>query len=230
MHNFIKESVFFGVCISLFSYWAGAFLKRRFPCALFHPLLISVSLIIAVLLGFDIDYDTYYQGAKYISYLLTPATVCLAIPLYEQLEILKSNWKILIAGIASGVLTSLFSILALVALFHLSRTEYVTLLPKSITTAIGMGISQELGGYVSITVAVIILTGILGDILSDALFKIFSITHPVAKGIALGTASHVIGTAKAMELGDTEGAMSSLSIVVAGILTVAGACVFANFM
>ena len=115
-------------------------------------------------------------------------------------------------------------------LFGLSRAEYVTLLPKSVTTAIGMGISEELGGYVSITAAVIIVTGILGSVIADALFKVFHITEPIAKGIALGTASHAIGTAKALELGETESAMSSLSIVVAGILTVAGASVFAQFL
>ena len=103
-------------------------------------------------------------------------------------------------------------------------------MPKSITTAIGMGISEELGGYVTITVAVIIITGVLGNICGEAVCKIFKITNPVAKGIALGTSSHAIGTAKAMEMGEIEGAMSSLSIVIAGICTMVGASVFANFI
>ena len=161
--------------------------------------------------------------------MLTPATICLAIPLYEQMELLKKNVKIILVGILSGVLTSLCSILVMALLFGLSHAEYVTLLPKSVTTAIGIGISEELGGYVSITAAVIIVTGILGNVIADILFKVFRITEPIAKGIALGTASHAIGTAKAIELGETEGAMSSLSIVVAGILTVAGASIFAQF-
>lgn len=230
MKEFIETSVFFGVLVSLVSYWIGAALKKRFQYSLLNPLLISVILIILLLLGLKIDYAVYYEGAKYISYLLTPATICLAIPLYEQMELLKNNLKIILLGILSGVLTSLCSILAMAVMFGLNKAEYVTLLPKSVTTAIGMGISEELGGYVSITAAVIIVTGILGSVIADAVFKVFHITEPIAKGLALGTASHAIGTAKAVELGETESAMSSLSIVVAGILTVAGASVFAQFL
>ena len=133
-------------------------------------------------------------------------------------------------GILSGVFTSVGFILAFALLFGFNHKEYVTLLPKSITTAIGMGVSEELGGYVTITVAVIIITGVLGNMLADVVCKIFRITNPVAKGIGIGTASHAIGTAKAMEMGEIEGAMSSLSIVIAGILTMIGASVFANFL
>ena len=192
--------------------------------------MISIFLVIAVLLIFDVDYERYNEGAKYLSYLLTPATVCLAIPLYEQLEQLKKNAKAIAAGILSGVLSSLVSVLALAAAFGLSHEEYVTLLPKSITTAIGMGVSEELGGIVTITVAVIIVTGVLGNIIAELVCKIFRIHEPVAKGIAIGSASHAIGTAKAMEMGEVEGAMSSLSIAVSGLLTVIGASVFAMFL
>ena len=179
---------------------------------------------------FRIDYSTYYEGAKYLSYLLTPATICLAVPLYEQMELLKKNWKAIFGGIFAGVLTSLGIILAMALLFKFSHEEYVTFLPKSITTAIGMGVSEELGGYASITVAIIIITGVVGNICADTVCKLFKITDPVAKGIGIGTASHAIGTAKAMEMGDVEGAMSSLSIVVSGILTVIAASVFAQFL
>lgn len=230
MHEFIENSVFFGVLVSLFTYEAGIILKKRFGHPLCNPLLIAIALTMLILLGFQIDYTVYYEGAKYISYLLTPATICLAIPLYEQMQLLRNNLKIILAGILSGVLTSLCSILAMVLLFGLSHREYVTLLPKSVTTAIGMGISEELGGYIPITAAVIIITGILGSVIADLLFKVFHIKEPIAKGLALGTASHAIGTSKAIELGETEGAMSSLSIVVAGILTVVGASVFAQFL
>ena len=130
----------------------------------------------------------------------------------------------------SGVLTSLLTVFVLSKLMSLSHKEYVTMLPKSITTAIGMGVSEELGGYVTITVAVIIVTGVLGNILAEFLCKIFRITEPIAKGLAIGSASHAIGTAKAMEMGEIEGAMSSLSIAVAGIITVVGASIFANFI
>ena len=130
----------------------------------------------------------------------------------------------------SGVLTSLITVLALAILFGLSHQEYVTLLPKSITTAIGMGVSEELGGYVTITVAVIVITGVLGNIIGNLVCRIFGIREPIAKGLALGTAAHAIGTARAMEMGEVEGAMSSLSIAVAGVLTVAGASVFAGLL
>lgn len=229
MTDFFENSVFFGVIISLVSYGIGVLLKKKFKSPLLNPLLISIIITIAVLLILDIDYDKYYEGAKYISYLLTPATVCLAIPLYEQVELLKHNFRAIITGIVSGVVTSLCTILALAIVFRFSHEEYVTFLPKSITTAIGMGVSEELGGYVSITAAVIIITGVIGNIFAELIFRLFRIHEPVAKGIALGSASHAIGTAKAMEIGEIEGAMSSLSIVVSGIITVAGASVFANF-
>lgn len=229
MTDFFENSVFFGVIISLVSYGIGVLLKKKFKSPLLNPLLISIIITIAVLLILGIDYGKYYEGAKYISYLLTPATVCLAIPLYEQVELLKHNFRAIITGIVSGVATSLFTILALAIVFRFSHDEYVTFLPKSITTAIGMGVSEELGGYVSITAAVIIITGVIGNIFAELIFRLFRIHEPVAKGIALGSASHAIGTAKAMEIGEIEGAMSSLSIVVSGIITVAGASVFANF-
>ena len=186
-------------------------------------------LTLIVVVACRMDYATYYEGAKYLSYLLTPATVCLAIPLYEQLEQLKRHWKAILAGILSGVLTSLGCVLAMAALFRLTHETYVTLLPKSITTAIGMGVSEELGGLVSITAAVIIVTGVFGNVVGELVLKLFRIREPVAKGVALGTSAHAIGTSKAMELGDVEGAMSSLSIAVAGLLTVIGASVFSMF-
>ena len=230
MNNFLTESVFFGLVLSLSSYVVGTWLKKRFKLAVLNPLLLSIIMTILVLLITGVDYQNYYTGAKYISYLLTPATVSLAIPLYEQMEILKKNWKAVIAGIISGVLTALCSILFMAYLFGLGHAEYVTLLPKSITTAIGMDVSAELGGYVSITVAIIIITGVFGNVIAEAVFRIFRIKEPVAKGIALGTSAHAIGTSKAMELGGIEGAMSSLSIVVCGILTVFGATLFAQFL
>ena len=204
--------------------------KKKWKLAVFNPLLISIILVMAVLLIFHVDYETYNEGAKYLSYLLTPATVCLAIPLYEQLEQLKKNVKAIVAGILSGVVTSLCSVLILALAFGLSHEEYVTLLPKSITTAIGMGVSEELGGIVTITVAVIIVTGVLGNIIAELVCKIFRIHEPVARGIAIGSASHAIGTARALEMGEVEGAMSSLSIAVSGLLTVIGTSVFAMFL
>lgn len=230
MNTFLEQSVFFGVFVSLAAYAVGVFIKNKTKFSLFNPLLISIIITSAVVIFAGIDYDVYYEGAKYISYLLTPATVALAIPLYEQVTVLKKNFKAIIAGIVSGVITGLCSILAMALIFGFTHEQYVTFLPKSITTAIGMGVSEELGGYVSITVAVIIITGVLGSVIAEGVLKLFKITDPVAKGIAIGTASHAVGTSKAMEIGKTEGAMSGLSIVVSGLLTVAGASVFASFL
>ena len=220
----------FGVVISLTGYGLGVLAKNKLHKGLCNPLLISILFVIAVLKLTGISYDTYNSSAKYISYLLTPATVSLAIPLYLQIEKLRKNLPAILIGVLSGTLASMGSIAAMAALFKLSHKEYVTLLPKSITTAIGMGVSEELGGYVTISVAVIIITGIIGNLLADLVCRLFRITDPIAKGLALGTASHAIGTTKAMEMGETEGAMSSLAIVVAGLMTVIGASVFAQIM
>ena len=230
MSEFMQNSVFWGVALSCVAYGIGMLLQKKFRLAIFNPLLISVILIMLFLNISKTDYKVYQEGADVISYFLTPATVCLAIPLYEQMELLKKNFKAIMVGILSGVLTSLVSVLAMSVFFGLNHKEYTTLLPKSITTAIGMSVSEELGGYVTLTVAIIIITGILGSILAEAACKVFHITEPIAKGVAIGTASHAIGTSKAMEMGETEGAISGLSIAVAGLLTVAGASIFACFL
>jgi len=230
MAEFFHNTVFFGSLVSLAFYGVGVLLRSKLKLAIFNPLLVAIVLTMVFLLVFDIDYETYNAGAKYLSFLLTPATVALAIPLYEQFQKLKENAAAVAVGITTGVVTSMVSVLILCRLFGLGHTEYVTLLPKSITTAIGMGVSEELGGFVPITVAVIIVTGIIGNILAVGVCRLFRITHPVAKGIGIGSASHAIGTTKAMELGEVEGAMSGLSIALSGILTVLLAGIFAKFM
>ncbi|MGN0395309.1 MAG: LrgB family protein [Coprococcus sp.] len=230
MNELFENSIFAGVTVSLLAYMAGVWLKKKFRCGILNPLLLSIAATICVLVAGNVDYDTYNQGAKYLSWFLTPATVCLAIPLYEQIQLLKDNLAAVFAGILSGVLTSLFTIFVLSLLMGLSHKEYVTLLPKSITTAIGMGVSEEQGGYVTITVAVIVITGVLGNLLADPICRLFRIKEPIAKGVAIGSSSHAVGTAKAMEMGEIEGAMSSLSIAVAGLMTVIGASIFSHFL
>ena len=227
--EFLKESLFFGMFLSLLGYEIGLLIKKKWKLAILNPLLISIVLIIVFLKVFHIPYEDYNHGAKYISYLLTPATVCLGVPLYEQLEILKQNKKAIFAGVIAGVLASLGSVLGLAVVFGLSHEEYVTLLPKSITSAIGMGVSLELGGIPNITVAVIVITGILGNMFAEGICRMAKIQEPVAKGIGIGSAAHAMGTAKAMELGEIEGAMSGLSVAVSGLITVIGAALFANF-
>ena len=230
MKEFLMGSSYFGVLLSLLSYWIGTKLKARLKLALFNPLLVSAALTIAALLLLDIDYQSYNAGAKYLSYLLTPTTVCLAIPLYEQRALLLKNFRAIFAGIFSGALTSVVCVYLMSLAFGLDHAQYVTLLPKSVTTAIGMPVAQELGGYGNIAAAVIILTGVLGNIVAEGFFRLLRIREPIARGVALGTSSHAIGTARAMEMGDTEGAMSSLSIAVSGLVTVVLVSVFAQFI
>ncbi len=230
INEILDQFLFFGVALSILAYGVGLLLKRKFKLAFLNPLLIAVICVIAVLFIGKIDYDTYNAGAKYISYFLTPATVCLAVPLYEQLALLKKHAKAVVCGLVSGVLASLTGILILAKIFGLDHSMYVTMLPKSITTAIGMGVSEELGGVTTITVAAIVITGILGNVIAELVFRVFRIRHPVARGLALGNASHAIGIAKAMELGEVEGAMSSLAVAVAGLLTVVLAGIYAHLM
>lgn len=228
MKEILCNSAYFGVTVSLIGYGAGIMLKKKFKYAFLNPLLISIIFVIGVVTLCGVDYESYENSAQYLSYLLTPATVCLAVPLYQQMTLLRKNLAAVACGILAGVLASLGSVLLLAFLFGLEHDVYVTLLPKSITTAIGMGVSEELGGLVTITVAVIIVTGVIGNVIGEAVCKLFRIYEPIAKGLALGTSSHAIGTAKALEMGEVEGAMSSLAIAVAGLLTVIGASVFAG--
>ena len=230
MHEFASASVYFGIFLTLGAYFAALALQKKTGLQVLNPLLVSAALIIVLLSVLKIDYSAYDQSAKMLSSFLTPVTICLAVPLYNQLELLKRHKKAIFLGILSGVITSLVCVLLLSMLFRLDHAAYVTLLPKSITTAIGMGVSEELGGHVSITVALIILTGVFGSIIAKGVCRIFGITEPVARGVAIGTSCHAIGTARAMEMGKIEGAMSSLSIVIAGLLTVVGAPIFALFL
>ena len=218
MKEFFSESLYFGLTISIGAYGLGLLARKKLKWGFLNPLLLAIVAVIVVLNVLDVDDATYNESAKYLSYLLTPATVCLAVPLYQQMELLKQNFWAVFWGITAGVLSSLGSVFGLAYLFGLSHEQYVTLLPKSITTAIGIGVSEELGGISTITVAVIIVTGVLGN------------REPIAVGLSLGTASHAIGTAKALELGEVQGAMSSLSIAVSGLMTVIGASVFATFL
>ena len=225
MTDFCNNSVYFGVAVSLVGYVIGVQLKKKFKLAVLNPLMISIIFVVGVVLLFKLDYPSYKKQAEILNYLLTPATIALAIPLYQQLSLLRKNLLAVICGIISGVFASMSSVLAMSVLFSLSHEDFVTLLPKSITTAIGMGVSEELGGIQTITVAVIIVTGVLGNVIGEGVCKLFRITEPISRGLALGTAAHAIGTAKALEMGEIEGAMSSLSIAGAGLLTV----VFASF-
>lgn len=226
MNDAIQGFLFFGAAISLLCYEAALLIKKKFKLAILNPLLVSVILLIAILSALHIDYQAYNESAKYISYLLTPTTVCLGVPLYRERALLKKHFGAIMVGTLTGVIVSMGTILILSVLFGLSHEEYVTFLPKSITTAIGMGISEEINGFVSITVASIVSTGIFGNVIAESLCKLLRIKNPIAQGIGIGAAAHAIGTSKAMEMGEIQGAMSSLAIVTSGLCTVILVSVF----
>ncbi len=220
MTDYITYSTYFSILLTLISYEAGLLLKKRFNTPFFNPMLISMLISISFVSIFKIDINKYNEASKIYTYLLTPATVCLAIPLYEQYEKLRKNYIAILGGIIAGTVTCMTLVFVLCLLFKISHNEYVSLLPKSITTAIGIVISEEYGGIPAITVAMIVITGIIGNVFADVILKIFGVKNSIAKGVAIGTSSHALGTTKAIELGEVEGAMSGLSIAVAGLLTV----------
>ncbi len=214
------NSAFFHVFMTLGFYAVCAFIQKKWHLVWLNPLLFSIVFTVLMLIGTNTRFETYEANTKLISYLLTPATVCLAVPLYEKLSELKKNALAILVGILSGVITSALCIILVCVIFNLDSTALATFLPKSITTAIGVDLATEMEGIASLTAISIIVTGVLGNALAEYVCKIFKITHPVAKGTAIGTSSHAGGTAKAIEMGKTEGAISGLSIAVAGLMTV----------
>lgn len=226
MNEILNESIYLSVMLTIGSYGIGMWLKKQTGWALMNPLLVALLLCIGFLYFTNTSYEKYADGVSAINYLLTPATICLAVPLYEQFEHLKRNPRAIIIGIASGVFSSAITILGLALLFGMDYNAYITLLPKSITTPLGMSLSEELGGNVPVTIMAIVVTGIIGNIIAESFLKFINIKEPIAKGIAIGSASHVIGTSKALEMGQTEGAMSSLAIVTSGIFTVLASSLF----
>ncbi len=230
MAEFLSSSAVWGVTLTIGAFALGTLINRKTGKAWCNPLLLGSLFVILLLSLLDVPYPEYKASASPLSYLLLPATVSLAIPLYEKWELLKSNLIAILVGILSGVLTSLGSVTMLALLLQLDAAQAVTLLPKSVTTAIGMDIADTLGGIPSLAGAVIILTGITGNLTAQWLCRVLNITDPLARGIGIGTASHAIGTAKALELGEVEGAMSSLAVALAGVITAFLAPVFANLL
>ena len=220
MNEFFVNSAYFGMVLTLLCYWLALWISGKVKIAIFNPILISGTMIIAILLIFNIEYETYNQSASYISYLLNPATVCLAVPLYRQFQVLKENVLAVVLGILAGCVACLITIVGLAAVFSLSPELTASILPKSITTAIALGVSEEIGGIASITVASVIVTGIFGASIATMMIKLLKIEEPVAQGLAIGASAHAVGTSKALEIGEIQGAMSSLAIVVTGIITV----------
>ena len=228
MKQVLNDSLILGAALTLFLYATGLALKKKYRLAILNPTLIAVLGIVAYLKATNTPFETYRQSTAILSFWLTPATVCLALPLYEKLTLLRRHWKSVTIGIMTGVLVSLSCTLLLCKLMHLTKEIYVTLLPKSITSPLGVVLSEELGGIPSITVACIIFSGIFGSVSCNAIFRLFHIRSSIARGIAIGSSSHAIGTAKAIEMGEIEAAMSSLALVLCGLLTILLAPVFAK--
>ena len=230
MAEFLQQCGSWGVLATLAAYAAGVWVNRKTGKALFNPLLMGSIFMIVFLSCFGVPYADYKSSAQPISWLLMPATVSLAIPLYEKWELLEKNLAAIFASIAAGVLTSLGSVLAMAWVLRIERTHAVSFLPKSVTTAISMDVAAELGGIAALTGAVVILTGIAGNLLAEGICQAFHITDPIAKGIGIGTSAHAVGTSKALQMGEIEGAMSGLSIAVAGVLTAVLCPFFVSFI
>ena len=222
MAEFLQQCGSWGVLATLAAYAAGVWVNRKTGKALFNPLLMGSIFVIVFLSCFGVPYADYKASAQPVSWLLMPATVSLAIPLYEKWELLEKNLAAIFASIAAGVLTSLGSVLAMAWVLRLERSHAVSFLPKSVTTAIGMDVAETLGGTAALAGAV--------SLLGETVCKVCHITDPLAKGLALGTSAHAIGTSKALQMGEIEGAMSGLAIAVAGIMTALLAPVAANFL
>jgi len=219
MGELLGGTAFFAVVLTLGAYQVGLWLRKKWSSPLCNPLLIAVVLVMAALALLGVSNADYQAGTAPLNWLLTPATVCLALPLYEQLQTLKKDLPAILAGVVSGTLASIGSIFLMGRLFGLEGGLLVSLLPKSITTAMGIVLAEQLGGYPAVTTAAIVVTGILGSLIGEALTKLLRLKSKVAQGVAFGTASHVIGTSRASELDPLMGAVSSLSLVVAGVVT-----------
>ena len=216
----IFDTPIFGIVISIVAFEIGIIINRKTKLSIIKPLILAVGLIIAFLSISHIDYEVYNKGGSMISFLLGPATVVLAVPLYKQIEKLKKEKTPILIGITVGSLTGLLSVYFLSKLFGLDEILTLSLMPKSVTAAISMEVSKQINGIPALTVAATVVTGITGNVLWPYISKIFHIKDDVATGISLGTGAHAVGTAKAMELGEVEGGMSSLAIGVAGLITV----------
>ena len=213
-------SPFFGIALSIVAFSIGVWIQKKTGLVICNPLIIAIVLVSGVLLLFKIPYESYNEGGSIINMFLAPATSCLAVSVYTRMELLKKNWLPILAGCVAGSLTSMGSVFLLCRLFGLDEAMTYSLVPKSVTTPIAVGIAESHGGISSITVAAVILTGIMGSILAPFLIRIFRVKDSMTAGLAIGACSHAVGTSKAIEIGETEGAMSGLAIGICGIVTV----------
>ncbi len=216
----LYTSPYFGVALSVIAFGAGVRIQQKTKSALCNPLIIAIVLIIGVLLVFKIPYDSYNNGGEIINMFLAPATACLAVSIFTKLSILKKYWLPIIVGCIAGSLASMASVYGMCRLFRLDQSLTMSMLPKSVTTPIAVSVAQAHGGVVPVTVVAVIFTGILGSIAAPLFIRIFKVSDSVAAGLAIGACSHAVGTSKAIEIGEVEGAMSGLAIGICGVVTV----------
>ncbi len=223
-HGIIMKDIFatpiFSLLISILAYEIGIFINKKTKIAFLNPLMIAIVLVICTLLALNIPLEDYKNGGDFISMFLTPATVILAVPLYKNINSLKKDYIAILGGVFIGSITAILSVWGLAKGFGLSKELLASLIPKSITTPLGIELSEQIEGIPSVTVAAIVITGIVGAVFAQWVLKIFKITDKTAKGLAIGTSAHALGTTKAVEMGETEGAMSGLAIGLAGLITV----------
>ncbi len=230
MNEFLASKSYFGLFLGLFIFWASTKISGKLKSSLANPLLITTVLLIVLLTVLGIDYETFDMGASHLTYFLTPATVALAIPMYKQVSLLKKHMAAIGISILCGVAANAVCILVLCLLFGMDAEIYHSLLPKSVTTAIAIGVSAEIGGVPSLTVASVVITGLFGSSIARLVCRIFRIKNPVAIGLSCGNSAHAIGTTTALLMGEVEGAMSGLAMVIAGILTAVLIPLAAGFM
>jgi predicted murein hydrolase (TIGR00659 family) len=216
----METSYFFGTALTLAAYWVADVIYKRAKIALLHPVFISAALILAFLGVTGIPVSEYQESNVYIMYLLTPATICLAVPIYKQFELLKKHKWLITFSVAIGVLSSLFVIGGLAALFSFEPMILKSIIAKSITTGVALGLTEQLGGSLSLVTMSVIITGMFGSMIVEQILRVFKITEPIARGLAAGVSSHAMGTIKALEMGRIEGAISSVSMVVTAVMTV----------
>ncbi|MGL4642626.1 MAG: LrgB family protein [Cetobacterium sp.] len=230
MKEILFDNAFFGIFISLISFKIGKDIFNKFKLPILNPILVALVIILSIMKIFDIPTSYYNKGGDILGFFIAPATVCLAIPLYKELDSLKKHYKIILIGSLVGSITAIVSVLILGKLLGIQDVILLSFVPKSITTPIGIEVSKLLGGIPAITVFAIMVTGITGNIFAPFMLKLFKIENAIAKGLGIGISSHAVGTSKAIEMGETEGAMSALSIVIAGIITIFIAPIILKFI
>ena len=219
MMELLTGSVYFGVALTLSMFMLAVLINRRWPNPFTTPLFLATVFVVIILLSSGVSYGDYNRGAGYITYFLVPVTVCFAVPMYRQLPLLRRHAAAILMAMLVGVVCSVMSVCMICIIFGLGDVIAKSLVSISVTTAIAIGITEKLGGVVALTVSSVIVTGILGASISDVVCRAIGLRSPIARGLAIGNASHAAGTAKAMQMGPVEGAMSSLAIVLSGVLT-----------